>query len=205
MNIKSGKIEADKLNTDLWIYWLHNNYVIYGISVFLLLAIFWYQTGRFFLIGWLVKIAWLPVNVTCFFLWIFTSFVNSAFNILRANFWFITALNVGLLVFCYISYRDNAPYFIQQVIATLVFFYLIKFGLDEGRVKTWITYSPQAKRTPALKPKHEHKKLKKAEIIAEELPFQTVKTLVRPQKDFETEAEIISNLDNHLQQLMKRV
>ena len=174
--------------------------LLYGGTGFLLLVMVWYFTGRLFLIGWLVKILWLPINLFCLVLWVFTSFVNSILSLLRINLFFITSVNCGLLVACYIAYRDNAAYFMPLAIGTAVFLYLIKFGLDEGLVKSWIFYSPKARRTP--KPKTDHRKLTQTDQNAEDLPRPTVRFLAKPQAKFETEAQIIEQLDEHLRRLM---
>jgi hypothetical protein len=177
--------------------------LIIGGIVFLLLAIFWYQTGRLFLIGWLVKVLWLPINVICAVLWIFTAFVvNIFFDILRGFVLLVRLLSLTLIALCAFSFYQNSEFAIPLVIVSMVFFYLLKFGVKEERLYRWIFYSPKAKRTPV--PKSKHRKLQEDEPKAELLPRPLVRLLVKPQRNFETEAKIINKLDDHLQQLIKR-
>lgn len=176
---------------------------ILGGIVFLLLALVWYQTGRLFLIGWLVKVLWLPINALCALLWVLAAFVvNVFFDILRGFVLLVRLVSLALIGLCAFSFYQNSEFSIPLVIIAMVFFYLLKFGVKEERLYRWIFYSPQAKRTPA--PKAKHKKLIEDEPKAELLPRPLVRLMVKPQGNFETEAQIIDKLDGHLQQLIKR-
>lgn len=176
-----------------------------GGGVFLLLALVWYTTGRFFLIGWLVKILWLPLNVLSVFIWVFAAFgVNVIFDILRSNVAFSRVLSLGLIGACYYVFEYSGEYFVPLLIVSLLFFYLLKFGLNENRLYGWIFYSPKARRTPPPKPDKEHKKLMEDEKKAELLPRPLARLLVEQQSGFATEGQIIERLDEHLQRLIKR-
>jgi hypothetical protein len=88
-----------------------------GGGVFLLFALIWYNTGRFFLIGWLVKILWLPLNVLSVFIWVFAAFgVNVIFDILRSQVAFSRVLSLGLIGACYYAFEYGGEYFIPTLL-----------------------------------------------------------------------------------------
>ena len=177
--------------------------LLYGGAAFLLLATFWYQTGRLFLVGWIVWVLWLPVRIICIPIWFTVLKMNDIFDFLRSKFIFKLLFNLIFTVILYFAYQANSIVF---AVAWLVYFgsyLLIRFGLDEERFYRWIKYYPKAKRIPAAKTDKAFKKLMEADKKAELLPRPLVKFLLKPQTKIETEAEIMENLDEHLKQLIR--
>ncbi len=180
-------------------FWLYS-----GVG-FLPLALFWYKTGRLFFIGWIVRVLWLVVNLLCFFLWVFALVVNSFFDLLRSVFLFVGLSSVTLIGLCYYAFANNESYALPLLLATLLFFYLVKFGLDEEKFYNWIYYAPRAIKAPPPKIKRDPKKLMDAEKKAELLPRPLVEILLKKPTNFETETEIIEKLDDHLKKLIRGV
>jgi hypothetical protein len=169
---------------------------------FLIIGLFWYNTGRFFLIGWIVKILWFfTITPVAFIVWLIASVINSVFDTIR-GITVLVWLVRGILIFAdwyafnNAEYNDFLPFLL---IVSFVFFYLTKYGLPEQKISSWIKYSPKARRTPT---KQQKLKPIKTEPMAEDLPHPQVKPVLKKQGYFETEAEIKTKLDAHLQQLI---
>jgi hypothetical protein len=181
---------------------LSPDFLLFLAIGFLLLAVFWYQTGRFFLIGWIVKLIWLAIiTPLAFALWLVVSIINSIFDTIRGITFLVWFLRLGL-IFATWQAGTNPEYsgfFPFLLMVLFLFFYLTKYGLPEQKMASWIKYSPKAKQTPIKKPKSKPLKI---EPTAEELPRPEVKPLLKKQGNFETEAEIINRLDAHLKNLI---
>jgi hypothetical protein len=169
---------------------------------FLILGLVWYNTGRFFLIGWIVKLLWLfTIAPLAFVIWLFASITNSIFDTIRGVIFFVWLVR-GVLVFADWYAMNNPEYndFLPLLlVVSFLFFYLTKYGLPEQKFSRWIKSSPKARRTPTARPKL---KPLKTEPMAEDLPRPEVKPLLKKQGYFETEAEIKTKLDEHLQRLI---
>lgn len=161
--------------------------VLFGGGVFTILALIWYNTGRFFIVGWIIRLLWLVVNLVCITLWIVVLFLNGFFDSLRSSFIISRIIylgGVGLNVYLY--YQDP-EILIYTVIPTLTLMYLVKFGINEGRVKGWIFYAPKPKQKferPQKAPKA------KADKPPAELTKPMVRLMVKPQRHCETLEEI---------------
>jgi len=186
--------------------YLSNNFlleIVILVSIgYLILGLVWYSTGRFFLIGWTVKLIWFfTVSPLVFVLWLFSSIINSIFDTIRGIIWLVWLVR-GVLVFAdwYAINNPEFNYFLPLLlVVSFLFFYLTKYGLPEQKFSSWITSSPKARQTPTARPKL---KPLKTEPMAEDLPRPEVKPLLKKQGYFETEAEIKTKLDEHLQRLI---
>lgn len=182
-----------------------------GVILFLLLAIAWQQTGRFFVVGWLVRLLWLSVNLAAVPLWIAAVVLNIFLDMLRASYGVLRATVILILAFNVVVYLENPDGLYFTVPPTLIIFYLLKFGVNEERVKGWIFYSPKPRKIPAPRPKPLREKGKKAQKAAptaaekgrEALQPQAVRIVVKRTKETKREADIIALLPAHLRNLIR--
>lgn len=178
-----------------------------GVVVFIVLALYWYNTGRFFLVGWLVKILWLPINFLMTLLWFFAVVFNLFFDFIRNNIMFKRLIFLCLVGSLYFIYSVHPEHLIFYSILSFSAFYLVMFGLNEEAIRHKIFYLPTAKRTPARKVrKPKAIKPKKATVSSKgqetgQPPIVQIAT-AKPRGKFESEQDIISKLEPHLQQLL---
>jgi len=122
-------------------------------SVFIIaLVLFWYTTGRFFLVGWLVRIAWLPINLLCAILWIIAVIINTILDFIRASKLF-RFIMFGLIIWNAYAYSEAPESLVYIVPFSLAVFLILKFGLNDTTIKRWIFYAPQARTSYTPEPK----------------------------------------------------
>jgi hypothetical protein len=182
-------------------------FLYFGGVAFAVLALYWHNTGRFFLVGWLVKILWLPINAVMAVLWFFAVVFNLFFDFIRNNLIFKRIIFLCLIGLIYFIYSVHPEHLILYLILSLLAFYLVMFGLNEEAIRHKIFYLPTAKRTPTRKIRQpKAAKPKKAPLsgtrqVMDSPPIVQLAT-DKPRGKFETEQEIIGKLDPHLQQLL---
>jgi hypothetical protein len=184
----------------------HLGVVMIGALLFLSLAIYWRETGRLFLIGWLVRLLWLPVNVAFIGVWFLSIVLAVIVEIIRNSKFLKTVVTLGSAWFAY----ENVL-FIPVVVYV---FYVLWFGVDTERVYQGIFYYPKPKRTPqpsikvpkppppakiakVMRPEKETKKAAKQ-------PPPLVTITAKVGGSFENEAGLIAKLAPHLQALINR-
>lgn len=178
-----------------------------GVGVFVVLALYWYNTGRFFLVGWLVKILWLPINFLMALLWFFAVVFNLFFDFIRNNIIFKRLIFLCLIGLIYFIYSVHPAHLLAYSFLSFFIFYLVMFGINEEAIRHKIFYLPTAKCSvyrSVSKPKTI--KPKKATVSGKgqetgQPPIVQIAT-DKPRGKFETEQDIISKLDPHLQQLL---
>lgn len=183
---------------------------ILEIIAFIGLALYWYNTGNFFIIGWIVKILWLPINILCVFLWIAAVFINRLILDFIRNNYKLKIIVFGALIWaCYYANIYEPTLFIFSIICAVIFSLLIIFGINEDLIKAGIFYLPSTKRTPIKKikkPKARKPEKQKSNPVNEKKQkheaLPVVQILATDGSKFETEREIISKLPQHLKDLM---
>jgi hypothetical protein len=182
-------------------------FLYFGGVAFAVLALYWHNTGRFFLVGWLVKILWLPINAVMAVLWFFAVVFNLFFDFIRNNLIFKRIIFLCLIGLIYFIYSVHPEHLFFYSILSFLAFYLVMFGINEEAIRHKIFYLPTAKRIPPLKVrKPKAAKPKKATISSKgqetgQPPIVQIAT-DKPRGKFETEQDIISKLEPHLQQLL---
>lgn len=122
------------------------NYPAFGIPafIFLCLAAYWRQSGRFPVIGFLVRLLYIPINLLALVLWVVCEFINGLSKALRnwQSFSGVTLFVLILLTLKDIGYFFSIPAFLL----------LLRFRVDTSNLSELATYYPRAKRTPEPRP-----------------------------------------------------
>jgi hypothetical protein len=174
------------------------------IIAFLIVAIYWRETGHFAVIGWLVRIVWIPINIVFVFIWIFSIILSLIADMIRG------VKLLKFLVFCGIVFLGYWNYYFIPL--SVFIFYMVWFGIDTEGVKKYIFFYPQAKRIPApkikspkpLKPPKAAKLFERKEKEKEAEKPPLVKIVVPTNRGFENENAIIGKLEPHLQALISK-
>lgn len=177
--------------------------------LFVVLALVWWQTGRFAVIGFIVRLLWLPINLLTFTLWMVAIVMNRVFDTIRNVGFLNRAITIVLTLACIWSYFEAPALLYGLVPFTLLLFYFISFGIDEQRLRYAIFYLPKPKRllqksirTPKEgRAEKSTKSANKKGQASEKIPVVAI--VAKTSKNYENEAEIIQQLDPHLRQLMR--
>lgn len=180
----------------------HADAVIISTMIFLVLTVYWRETGRLFFIGWIVRILWLPINLAFIGLWFLSIILSVIVEIIRSSKFLKTVVTLGSAWFAY----ENM-FFIPLVV---YIFYVLWFGVDTERVYRGIFFYPKAKRTPPPKiripkPLKPNKALKQDKATKRKVkPPPLVVITAKSGGSFENEAGLIAKLEPHLQELINR-
>jgi hypothetical protein len=164
------------------------------------LALYWRETGRFPIVGAIVRLLWLPLNLLCGVLWI----IGGVLNLILRFMDIFTNLKPALLFFVLILSFNDARFFI--LLAGL--FFLFWQGIDTERLRYGMNYYPRAKRTPERpaprakveKPKPAPKLPQRKESAPIPPPLVTIAAAARGR--VHNEQELIQLLPPHLGQLI---
>jgi hypothetical protein len=113
--------------------------------IFLCLAAYWRQTGRFPVVGFLVRLLYLPINLLASVLFVVGKVINAFLDLLDM-FAPLKGLTFLLLI---IMGLENGYYFLLAGVLAL----LLRFGLETEPLRYTASYYPRAKRRPQPKPK----------------------------------------------------
>jgi len=175
---------------------------------FFALALFWYNTGRLFLIGWMVKLLWLvTITPLIICLWLFAWFVNAFIEHIRASAKLKTFTIAALFfggAFCYQEHPDLLPF---VGVGGFIYLYLLRYGLNEDKYKRWIGYLPRARKEPEPRERKASKTIKKT-IIKEEqkaelLPKPVVKIAFQQKQKITKESDFLTLMDEVLTKNMR--
>lgn len=175
------------------------DYPTYAIPLFAFggLVIYWRETGRFPVIGWLVRWLYLPINLLACVLWLMLTPLKGLIGLLD----YVPVFKLALLLFSVLLCWQN-PLFIGFTLLLLLAFTV---GINTQRIQARINYYPTAKRTPAPKVKQAKalpaiKPLKPAAPTLQPPPLVAI--AVTRQGSAYSEQQLISALPPHLQTLM---
>lgn len=113
--------------------------------LFLIFASIWRQTGRFPVVGYIVRLLYLPINFVFLVLWLASSLLLAVSRLLRFSQSFSGVL---LFVLILLTLKD-----IDYFFTIPAFFLLLVFRADTEALREKITYYPRARRRPPPKQK----------------------------------------------------
>jgi len=168
-----------------------------SIAAFLIaLVAFWYSTGRFFIVGWMVKIIWLPINILCALLWVIAVIINTILDFIRASKLF-RFIMFGLLAWNAYAYSEAPESLVYIAPFSIAVFLILKFGLNDTTIKRWIFTAPQARKSYTPQPKKT--KLQKefeSDKNKKLLPPPIVQIVPKNRGKFETFAQLQKRLEH---------
>lgn len=178
------------------------NYPAYSIPafIFLILAAYWRQTGRFPAIGFLVRLLYIPINLLALSLWVVFGFLNGLSKALCS---WQSFSGVLLFVLILLTLKDIGYFF-----SIPAFLLLLRFRVDTTTLSGLVTYYPRAKRQAEPRPVKPPRPVKAAAPTFPGKPAQpaapppVVQVAASVSGSQRKASQLISELPPHLQALI---
>ena len=169
-------------------------------ALFVVLALYWHETGRFPLVGDIVRILWIPINLIYAGLWVIGGVLSLILDIMGL----FPNVKPAILFFTLILSLQDSRFYILLAFLFLLFWQ----GVDTGRLRYGMNHYPRAKRTPERpaprakteKPKPAPKLPQRKESPPIPPPLVTIAAAARGR--VHGEQELIQLLPPHLGQLI---
>jgi len=171
-------------------------------ALFIALALYWHETGRFPIVGLIVRILWIPINLIYAALWLVGGVLSVILGILD----FFPKTKPAILFFALLLSLADARFYLLLGFLFLLFWQ----GVDTAKLRQAMNYYPTAKRTPERpaprakveKPTPPPKLPQRKESAPKITPPPLVTIAAAARGKVHSERQLIAQLPPHLGQLI---